>query len=269
MIEPPLYSPHPAGTAVVTTTEDIHVPSPPPTPPPDYQSVVMQDEPVGLPFSQERREEHNGGIQVVATIDILPPLPEYQREPGSESPPSYESLFGRVKAAQQSSSSTFVFCSSLCKVILSSAFCMIVLAVLSALPIAEIVIGSMYMDECPVAKYVPVYLVVIGAVCLVKFLSIVCQNIHDRQNEDQRNSQTNGFDQILNIFLLVWFILGNRWVYGAHTVWVSDPASALYCHPTLYYFAYWSITSFYIFCGAACLGMCVMTCICGNNRAQR
>lgn len=272
MLEPPPYSPHPAGSSIVTTTEDLPADDLTTSPPPDYQTVITQDG-TNTEFSQspDYRSGDSTVVQVVSTIEVLPPLPEYQREPGSESPPSYESLFGRVKAAQRSSSSNYVLCKSLCKVFLSSAFCMILLALFSALPVAEIVIGAVYMDDCPVAKYIPIYLVVMGVVCLVRIMSLVCQNMQNRHQEsdNQRPTQTtSGLDQILNIFLLVWFILGNRWVYGANSVWVSDADSSNYCHPTLYYFAYWSITSFYIMCGGACLIMCVMTCICGNNRAH-
>ncbi|OWF55767.1 uncharacterized protein LOC110455854 isoform X2 [Mizuhopecten yessoensis] len=267
MLEPPPYSPHPAGTSIVTTPNNI-------SPPPEYLSAVLQGvhvPPVNNvpPPSHHYLPDNNEGIHVVSS-DVLPPVPDYRREAGSEPPPSYESLFGRVKAAQQSSNSSFALCSKLCGVFLSSAFCLIVMAVLSALPVAEIVIGAVYINDCPVAKYVPVYLVVIGAACLVKFLSILGQNIHNRQfeNEEGHIKRTNGFDQVLNVFLLVWFILGNRWVYGTHSVWVSDPLSANYCHPTLYYFAYWSITSFYIFCGAACVCICILSCICGHSKGQ-
>ncbi|XP_060085095.1 transmembrane protein 272-like [Ylistrum balloti] len=268
MLEPPPYSPHPAGSSVVTVTDDDTL-SPSTAPPPEYHTVIQQDRPSpDVQPTPGYLQDNNEVIHVVATSDVLPPLPEYQREAGADSPPTYESLFGRVKAAQQSSTSNFGLCKSLCQVFLSSVFCLVLLAVLSALPVAQIVIGAVFLDDCPVAKYIPVYLIVMGVACLVKFLSILCQNVRQRNSENGAEQQKapSGFDQILNVFLLVWFILGNRWVYGAH--FTSNPVSTNFCHSTVYYFAYWSINSFYILCATACLLLCVMACLCGANQRQ-
>ncbi|KAJ8298247.1 hypothetical protein KUTeg_024778 [Tegillarca granosa] len=142
----------------------------------------------------------------------------------SDPPPSYESLFGRVKAAKQNSDSKVSCVKAVTGIILGTVGCTICLGVFLAIPISMIVIGAIYLHDCPAERYIPIYLIVAGCFGLVKNLSS----------------------------------LGNVWVYRTHGNWVADPVtSSIYCHPTCYYFAFWMITSTYILLGAMCCCICI------------
>ena len=60
--------------------------------------------------------------------------------------------------------------------------------------------------------------------------------------------------------------LGNVWVYRTYNDWQrSDSTRSDYCDPTLYYFAFWMITSSYIIAGILCFGgiiFCIVLCCC-------
>ncbi len=83
-------------------------------------------------------------------------------------------------------------------------------------------------------------------------------------DSDERQSMTSKFfDGVLNLFLFIWFVAGNIWVYSKYKPHFIPPSHDPfnYCHPFLYLFAFWVITSSYIIMGIicfciCCLGMC-------------
>lgn len=195
------------------------------------------------------------------------PPPAYT-DPGTVArdnpPPSYESLFGRVKAAKENSDNKFSCVKAVAGIFLGTLGCTICLGVFLAIPISMIVIGAIYLHDCPAERFIPIYLIVAGCFGLLKNLSSLGQKVKndkDKSGDDSaedKNTKTNPFDMILNCFLMAWFIAGNVWVYRTHGNWVADPiTSSMYCHPTCYYFAFWMITSTYILLGAMCCCICI------------
>lgn len=97
-------------------------------------------------------------------------------------PPSYDSLFGRVREAQKTSKGVIDFIKNILIILLGtckyciffwhfeqnlcSIFllvgCTIILGVTIVVPICMIVMGSVYLRECPQGEYIPVYLLVGG-----------------------------------------------------------------------------------------------------------
>ncbi|KAH1020945.1 hypothetical protein HUJ04_010530 [Dendroctonus ponderosae] len=74
--------------------------------------------------------------------------------------------------------------------------------------------GSIYLHECPQGEYIPVYLLVGGIFGILKQLlhlsARVRQTEEARQGENLRQSPTQN---LLNCFMLGWFIIGSVWVY--------------------------------------------------------
>ena len=69
--------------------------------------------------------------------------------------------------------------------------------------------GAMYLKDCPIEPYIPIYLIVGGSFGVLKNLSNVAQRLKNRREEsDEENAKTNPFDGTLNCFLMVWFIAG-------------------------------------------------------------
>ncbi|KAK3099398.1 hypothetical protein FSP39_003814 [Pinctada imbricata] len=181
----------------------------------------------------------------------------------SEPPPSYDSIFGRVKAAKQQSESKPKFFKSLLAIVIGTLGCTICLGFFLAIPISMVVMGAIYKDDCPIQRYIPIYLIVGGSFGILKNLTSLGQKAkNDRDEEgDEKNMKSNPYDVVLNLFLFAWFIAGNVWVYQIRGAVSSDITSVNYCHPTLYAYAFWLITSVYILLGTTCCCVCCAGCL--------
>ncbi|KAI5615814.1 hypothetical protein C0J50_0495, partial [Silurus asotus] len=118
-----------------------------------------------------------------------------------------------------------------------------------ALPVSQLVIGVLYLKECPRQPLVPVYLLVSGVFALVL---VVLSCLPCAQEEEQGGGAINTlcttWNSIVTIFLFCWFIAGNVWVYSIYEP-SYDTHTPEYCAKTLYLFAFWTITLVYIIIG--------------------
>lgn len=198
--------------------------------------------------------------------------PEYSAE--NDSPPSYDSLFGKVKKAKDDSNGfvdfgcrviTMVFCGTIC--------CVIWIVIMLALPVACIVLGVKYKDDCPRQKYIPIYLIVAGCFgalkSLINIFEKVCQWTRKNRGDDDgddddttERKRPNPLDSLVSCFLLAWFIAGSVWVFSIYGDHQHDfPEQDNYCHKTLYAFSFWMLIAQYITVGLAiccCCGLCTL-----------
>lgn len=193
------------------------------------------------------QDSHGGRSRV--TYDLgAPPTYEEAINPNAP-PPSYDSLFGRVREVQKSSKGVLDFFKNIFIIILGTLGCTIILGVTIVIPICMIVMGLVYLHDCPQGEYIPVYLLVGGIFGIVKQLlhlsARVRQTEQERQEENLRQSPTQ---TLLNCFMLGWFIIGSVWVYKEYEP-NYDPTIGNYCNKNLYLFAFWLITSVYILLG--------------------
>ncbi|XP_076130579.1 transmembrane protein 272-like [Alosa pseudoharengus] len=135
-----------------------------------------------------------------------------------------------------------------------------------AIPIASIVVGAQYLHSCPIQRYIPIYLVVMGAFGLALPL-LTCK---PGSNDPEANNQVircNAWNSIVSLFLFCWFIAGNMWIYSIYQP-NYDPAAGAYCDKTLYLFAFWITTLVYIATGVgivvALVNRCVRPCVAGG-----
>ncbi|XP_060084939.1 transmembrane protein 272-like [Ylistrum balloti] len=195
-----------------------------------------------------------------SAVDMPEGLPPYGANGYSEPPPSYDSLFGKVKAAKASSSNNAQFAKSFVGILMGTLACTIIMGIFLAIPIAMTAIGGVYLHQCPAERFIPIYLLVAGVFGIIKNLSSLGQKLRNKKEEgeddDQKNVKTNPADMLLNCFLFAWFIAGNVWVYRTYGNFSTDETSQMYCHPTCYYFAFWIITSTYILGGLICFLTC-------------
>ncbi|XP_050303579.1 transmembrane protein 272-like [Anthonomus grandis grandis] len=171
-------------------------------------------------------------------------------------PPSYDSLFGRVREAQKTSKGILDFFTNVVIIVLGTLGCSIILGVTIVVPICMIVMGSIYLHECPQGEYIPVYLLVGGIFGILKQLlhlsARVRQTEEERQEENLRQSPTQ---TLLNCFMLGWFIIGSVWVYKEYEP-NYNPTNGKYCNRNLYLFAFWLITSVYSILGFLTICLC-------------
>ena len=129
-------------------------------------------------------------------------------------------------------------------------------------------LGAKYRQDCPVEPFIPIYLIVGGSFSMLKTVAVLCQRAAreesiDGETEDEQSMFAKFFDGVLNLFLFIWFIAGNFWVYSKYKPNFVPPKHQPlnYCNPTLYLFTFWIITASYIIMGIilfciCCLGLC-------------
>ena len=129
-------------------------------------------------------------------------------------------------------------------------------------------LGAKYRQDCPVEPFIPIYLIVGGSFSMLKTVVVLCQRAAreesiDGEAEDEQSMFAKFFDGVLNLFLFIWFIAGNFWVYSKYKPNFVPPKHQPlnYCNPTLYLFTFWIITASYIIMGIilfciCCLGLC-------------
>ncbi|XP_051781190.1 transmembrane protein 272-like [Erpetoichthys calabaricus] len=136
--------------------------------------------------------------------------------------------------------------------------------IMCALPVAQITIGSIYLNSCPVQHYIPIYLIVSGVFSLVMdFLSFFHLGKEAEEvGSNARGGSTMG-NGLLSLFMFCWFITGNVWIYSIYQPNYDEQSGDPYCNKTLYLFAFWSTTVVYIGLGILLLvGCCFLLCAC-------
>lgn len=131
-----------------------------------------------------------------------------------------------------------------------------------------IVIGSMYLYQCPQGEYIPVYLLVggeyfsfthwfdgntgffiEGIMGIIK--PLLSLSTHVRQSADEQASlqaSQSGTQTLINWFMLGWFMFGTYWIYRIYEP-NYDKSLGSYCNKTLYTFSFWLVSSVYIVMG--------------------
>ncbi|XP_068701421.1 transmembrane protein 272-like isoform X1 [Montipora foliosa] len=181
--------------------------------------------------------------------------PSYDEATGP--PPSYTSIFGEIKDARQGSSSVPEFLKKLVLILVGTIGCTIAIGLFMAIPIAMIVIGAKYKNDCPLEDKIPIYLIVAGSVGVFRNLISLGQRSRSSNNDDDSDKRRNPCSSVLDTFLFIWFICGNVWIYRNYEPDnYTDPDAAGYCNKTLYLFAFWVTTATYIMMGVLCCCIC-------------
>uniref|UniRef100_A0A8W8JST0 Transmembrane protein 272 n=1 Tax=Magallana gigas TaxID=29159 RepID=A0A8W8JST0_MAGGI len=188
-------------------------------------------------------------------------------------PPPQDSIYGKIKRAKENSDGNTSFLSSIFAIFCSSTVVIVLLVIVGlVLPIAPIVIGALYLDDCPSEKYIPIYLVVTGSISM---LYCCCGRCCNREQEDEGSFIDKvkvNVSRFCALCVIAWFIAGNVWVFSSYGDLSTDPASGNYCHPIAFNFAFWYIIVMYSLCGvfvlvvACCFCAAACTCTCPERK---
>ncbi|XP_022103111.1 uncharacterized protein LOC110985938 isoform X3 [Acanthaster planci] len=150
-------------------------------------------------------------------LSVEAPLPAYDGGPGG-APPSYQSIVEKIHEANETSSTPVHFLYRVTKILLNTAAVTAVLFLLLAVPVAMIVMGALYKDDCPVEPNIPIYLIVTASFSILKCLVdmiLRCIKLHQEGDSNEQKSTTEKiFSFVILCFLSVFFIVGNVWVYS-------------------------------------------------------
>jgi hypothetical protein len=170
----------------------------------------------------------------------------------------------------------------LCTTLSAGGFSTIVAVVyiifLLAFPIAKLVLGIRYAKECPVNTNIPLYMIISGAcglaIVILLLLSSTCTYCRFVSNTKKSTHRfmicitaiARGLQGALAIFLFIWFLFGNFWVFSVRSRVRTDKPNDTnnYCHPTLYSFAFYVLIFTYIYAiFTCCTRFCVNFFCCG------
>lgn len=223
-----------ANSLSETSTGGALPPPPSSTPPPSYHNLP------GIGLHLQR-----------------PSLPPYEHYDPNVPPPSYESLFGRVREVRKSSSGVLDFLKNLIILFLGAIGFGLIFGITIVIPILMILMGSIYLYDCPQGEYIPVYLLVGGVFGVIKQLLHLSASVRrgqeEREEERVRQSPTQ---TLITCFMVGWFIIGSVWVYRIYEPNYDRSSGGKYCNRTLYIFAFWLITSVYISLGIITVCLC-------------
>ncbi|GAB6022906.1 hypothetical protein CHUAL_007001 [Chamberlinius hualienensis] len=187
-----------------------------------------------------------------------PPTYDEANDPNAP-PPTYESLFGRVRQARRESNGFLEFLKKLFILILGTVTCSIIMGITMVIPITNVVIGSMYMYDCRAEPYIPVFLVVSGAFGVIKNLLNFRQQCKVR--EDEEYIRQDPVSNVVTCFMLAWFVAGCVWVYRVYEPNYERHDSVDYCDKTLYLYTFWLLNSVFIFIGLVMSCLCCVGCL--------
>lgn len=133
------------------------------------------------------------------------------------------------------------------------------------LPLVMLIIGSIFVNDCPLEPRIPVYLVVAGLFGLFQHVTALVTKYlpeEKRRISDVQKRWCTCLDSVLQTFLFVWFIAGCVWVYGNYEPHYDNPQRPDYCHKTVYLFTFWMFNiSFIILCSIIVFALCAIICI--------
>lgn len=140
----------------------------------------------------------------------------------------------------------------------------------TVLPIAQVSIGAIHLQDCPKQPYIPIYLLVSGVFALVLGLlsCLPCTQEPEDGTQTLLSSLCTAWNSLVSLFLFCWFIAGNVWIYSIYQPNYDSSSGTDFCNKTLYLFAFWTTTLVYILLGIVFLGGCCMLfclCLCGRS----
>ena len=89
-------------------------------------------------------------------------------------PPSYDSLFGRIRDTHKASRNVVDFVVKVILLLLGTIGCTIACSITVVIPFCMIVIGSVYFHDCPAEPYIPIFLIVGGKIFRFKDANLLC-----------------------------------------------------------------------------------------------
>jgi len=180
--------------------------------------------------------------------------------------PASETLAKNRSETNDESNNFTIFLSRCFWVLCKSAAGLICFGIGQCIPIAMIVIGSIYLHDCPRQRFIPIYLIVSGcflvAGSLFEAIKRHCCKRKDENNENisVKDLLRNPLGSLVLLFTLAWLIAGSVWIYSIRNDYDSeDPTSEKFCHPVLFKFSFWMTTAQYILLA---IGMVILSCIC-------
>lgn len=116
--------------------------------------------------------------------------------------------------------------------------------------------GVKYLDECPRQPKIPIYLLVGGCFGTIKLMLTLCRQIKLLKDDDEEDahddSELMSMSRManigLNIFLTIWFVLGNYWFFDTWKPKFKAPLHEPknWCDRSVFTYTLWQLIVCYI-----------------------
>ncbi|KAK6733910.1 hypothetical protein RB195_017586 [Necator americanus] len=120
-----------------------------------------------------------------------------------------------------------------------------VITVLILVSIFEIFIGLVNMNDCPVNKKIPIWLVVSGGTSCLRYIVATILSVKINKMGTLYAFRAT-WEAAFSVFWLVWLILGSYWTYSVYNKVVHDIGTNNYCDQLTYIFTFIRITASYV-----------------------
>lgn len=185
----------------------------------------------------------------------------------------YVSVLNRLGEAIQDSETYMEFVKKSFSIVTNTFIATVLLILLTGFQVILFFMGVKYLNDCPVQPNLPVYLLVVGAMGLVRVLNLLWKQFRRRrmrklegveidQEEETENDGSSFTDAVLDLFLFSWFIVGQIWTWPVYKpnfeFGLENPNE--YCHKNVYVFLLVHIAFVYIMFTIALLFLIALTC---------
>ncbi|CAF4433224.1 unnamed protein product [Rotaria socialis] len=132
--------------------------------------------------------------------------------------PTNISVFSRIYEEYSDAEHFFDFTHKTASILLQTKTASFVFAVSLILPLIMMSVGISNLEECPLNRNIPVFVLVGGAIASLKLLQVLWKQYNRRRGpaEEEASDTRNGstfMDVLTTLFLIVWFIYGNHIIY--------------------------------------------------------
>lgn len=218
-----------------------------------------------VPIVHSYQPEFNTAVPIRTSHSPIP----YQIRPVFYSQFSPKMIIRRIKDKRYVQEKTPGLCATCCSGGCGAFAVVIYLLIVLALPTTKLVLGILYREECPLNKSIPLYMIVAGSagIAIVLFLLVSSSCTYCRSSIKGRKGThglmiitigfARGMQAVLAIFLFVWFFIGNFWVFSVRpnlqTKRTINGNNDNYCHPVLYWPAFYILIFTYVITIFICL----------------
>merc|ERR1712164_158088 len=125
----------------------------------------------------------------------------------------------------------------------------IMLGLVCAIPIAMICLGALHIDECHMQPWIPIFMIVAGAVGILHLLLAMCLNGAKSAEKSTLALCVGILFAVVALFTFAWNIAGSVWGFKKWSTWddVKDKPKQG-CYNDLYLFAFAYLIIFWITC---------------------
>ncbi|CAF2794908.1 unnamed protein product [Rotaria sp. Silwood2] len=211
-----------------------------------YPIMVFVSEPKEAKKEKERKQEYgDGNHNIYSSRWSVTELKDRQTN---------ISVFARIYEEYTDAEHFFDFVRKTASILFQTKAASFVFAFSLVLPVIMISVGISNLEECPLDRNIPVFVLVGGALALLKLLQVLWKqyNRHSSPSEEETTDAQSGstFMEVLTtLFLIIWFIYGNHllWRYRLPRFEQTTEDPENWCSKNVYFLAIISVAYTYAF----------------------